>query len=49
MRKPEGVLNTYPYFTSDIKYPSQLENLDYIDRIEFFLINRNLPKIKTFG
>jgi len=44
MRKPEGVLNTYPYFTSDIKYPSQLENLDYIDRIEFFFNKQEFTK-----
>ena len=44
MRKPEGVLNTYPYFTSDIQYPSQLENLDYIDRIEFFFNKQEFTK-----
>lgn len=36
-RQPEGILNSYPYFTSDIEYPfNTLENLDYIDRVEFF-------------
>lgn len=44
MRKPEGVLNTYPYFTSDIKYPSELENLEYIDRIEFFFNKQEFTK-----
>ena len=44
MRKPEGVLNTYPYFTSDIQYPSQLENLEYIDRIEFFFNKQEFTK-----
>ena len=36
-RQPEGILNSYPYFTSDIEYPfNTLENLDYVDRVEFF-------------
>ena len=50
MRKPEGVLNTYPYFTSDIQYPSQLENLEYIDRIEFFFNKQEFTKrLKPFA
>lgn len=36
-RQPSGILNSYPFFTSDIEYPfNSLENLDYVDRVEFF-------------
>lgn len=37
LHSTDALLNQYPYFTFDVKYPlNKLLNLDYTDRVEFF-------------
>jgi len=47
MENVKKKLHTYPYFTSDVKYPYILNNLDYATRVEFFFNKTEFVKYLT--
>lgn len=47
MENVKKKLHTYPYYTSDLKYPSILKNLDYATRVEIFFNKTEFVKYLT--
>jgi hypothetical protein len=47
MENVKKKLHTYPYYTSDLKYPSILRNLDYATRVEIFFNKTEFVKYLT--